>query len=79
MAHLITFTQKKRSYPSRVRVVPLCIVIIIMKTVKLTVQIFSIPVEDSERHDGSPEKPYYMSKPLKKLLGKKNKKASDSD
>ncbi|XP_015760153.1 PREDICTED: choline transporter-like protein 4 [Acropora digitifera] len=37
-------------------------------------------VEDSERNDGSPEKPHYMSKPLRKLLGKKNKKReSDSD
>ena len=37
-------------------------------------------VEDSERNDGSPEKPFYMSKPLRKLLGKKNKKReSDSD
>ncbi|XP_064649866.1 choline transporter-like protein 2 isoform X3 [Lineus longissimus] len=31
-------------------------------------------LEDLERHDGSPEKPYYMSKELMKILGKKNKK-----
>ena len=31
-------------------------------------------VEDLERNDGSLEKPYYMSKELKKILGKKNKK-----
>ncbi|KAJ7334501.1 hypothetical protein OS493_014823 [Desmophyllum pertusum] len=36
-------------------------------------------LEDSERNDGSPEKPYYMSKSLRKIIGKKNKKASDSD
>ena len=33
------------------------------------------PVEDLERNDGSSEKPYYMSKDLMKILGKKNKKA----
>lgn len=38
-----------------------------------------IAVEDSERNDGTPEKPYYMSKSLKKIIGKKNKKASDSE
>ena len=38
-----------------------------------------IAVEDSERHDGSPEKPYYMNKSLKKILGKKNKKPSDEE
>ena len=26
-------------------------------------------LEDIERNDGSPEKPYYMSKDLKKILG----------
>lgn len=31
-------------------------------------------VEDLERNDGSPEKPYYMSKDLMKILGKKNVK-----
>lgn len=30
-------------------------------------------VEDVERNDGSPEKPYFMSKNLMKILGKKNK------
>ncbi|XP_064615928.1 choline transporter-like protein 2 isoform X2 [Liolophura sinensis] len=30
-------------------------------------------LEDLERHDGTPEKPYYMSKELMKILGKKNK------
>ena len=34
-------------------------------------------VEDCERHDGSPEKPYYMSKKLRKILGKKNKVEED--
>jgi len=29
-------------------------------------------VEDLERHDGTPEKPYYMSKDLMNILGKKN-------
>ncbi|XP_022324457.1 choline transporter-like protein 2 isoform X2 [Crassostrea virginica] len=29
-------------------------------------------LEDLERNDGSPEKPYYMSKDLRKILGKKN-------
>ena len=35
---------------------------------------FHFTVEDLERHDGSPEKPYYMSKDLMKIVGKKNKK-----
>ena len=35
--------------------------------------LFFILVEDCERHDGSPQKPYYMSKKLMKLLSKKNK------
>ncbi|KAF5300796.1 hypothetical protein FQR65_LT09099 [Abscondita terminalis] len=30
-------------------------------------------LEDSERNDGSPEKPYFMSKNLMQILGKKNK------
>ncbi|XP_072015999.1 choline transporter-like protein 2 isoform X1 [Amphiura filiformis] len=34
-------------------------------------------LEDSERHDGSPEKPYYMSKDLMQIVGKKNKKRKD--
>ena len=32
-----------------------------------------VTVEDLERNDGSNEKPYYMSKKLMKILGKKNK------
>lgn len=31
------------------------------------------PVEDLEMHDGSPEKPYFMSKNLMKILNKTNK------
>ena len=31
-------------------------------------------MEDLERNDGTPEKPYYMSKDLMAILGKKNKK-----
>ncbi|XP_071802094.1 choline transporter-like protein 2 [Asterias amurensis] len=31
-------------------------------------------LEDMERHDGSAEKPYYMSKSMMKICGKKNKK-----
>ncbi|CAB3236909.1 unnamed protein product [Arctia plantaginis] len=31
-------------------------------------------LEDCERNDGSPEKPYFMSKNLMRILGKKNKK-----
>ena len=33
-----------------------------------------VTVEDLERHDGSDEKPYYMSKELMGILGKKNQK-----
>ncbi|KOB67587.1 Choline transporter-like protein 4, partial [Operophtera brumata] len=32
-------------------------------------------LEDCERNDGSPEKPYFMSKNLMNILGKKNKQA----
>ncbi|XP_065646897.1 choline transporter-like protein 4 isoform X2 [Hydra vulgaris] len=39
--------------------------------------IFLCFLEDCERHDGSPDKPYYMSKKLMKILNKKNKKAID--
>ena len=41
--------------------------------------IFLCFLEDSERHDGSAEKPYYMSKKLKKILGKKNKSDDEDD
>ena len=34
-------------------------------------------VEDLEMNDGSPEKPYFMSKNMMKILGKKNKKFDD--
>lgn len=30
-------------------------------------------MEDIERNDGSPEKPYYMSDSLKKILNKQNR------
>lgn len=33
---------------------------------------FLLVVEDLERNDGSAEKPYFMSKDLRKILGKKN-------
>jgi hypothetical protein len=36
-------------------------------------------VEDLERNDGSPEKPYYMAKGLRNVLGKKNKKPKGKD
>lgn len=36
----------------------------------------SITVEDCERNDGSPDKPYFMSKNLMKILGKRNKKVT---
>lgn len=34
--------------------------------------VFLLVVEDLERNDGSAEKPYFMSKDLRKILGKKN-------
>ncbi|XP_073497947.1 choline transporter-like protein 4 [Phyllobates terribilis] len=36
-------------------------------------------LEDLERHDGSPEKPYYMSKSLMSILNKKNRPHKGSD
>ena len=41
--------------------------------------VFLCFLEDSERHDGSQEKPFYMSKKLRKILGKKNKVPDDDD
>jgi choline transporter-like protein 2/4/5 len=35
--------------------------------------LLSFAVEDCERNDGSPGKPYFMSKDLMKILHKKNK------
>lgn len=35
-------------------------------------------MEDLERHDGSAEKPYFMSPDLKKLLKKRNKAPADA-
>lgn len=40
-----------------------------------TIIFFCFLVEDCERNDGSPDRPYYMSKQLMKILGKKNKLA----
>ena len=48
-------------------------------SIKFLVLFLLYTVEDSERNDGSPEKPYYMSKSLRKIIGKKNKKNSDSE
>lgn len=36
-------------------------------------KMFCVLVEDCERNDGSAEKPYFMSKQLMKILGRKNK------
>ncbi|XP_078685907.1 choline transporter-like protein 2 isoform X1 [Branchiostoma floridae x Branchiostoma belcheri] len=36
-------------------------------------------LEDLERNDGSPEKPYYMSKELMGILGKKNRKEGEKE
>jgi choline transporter-like protein 2/4/5 len=32
-------------------------------------------LEDLDKNDGSPERPYLMSKEMKGIMGKKNKKA----
>lgn len=36
--------------------------------------LFLCLLEDLEKNDGSPDKPYYMSKSLMNVMGKKNKK-----
>ena len=41
--------------------------------------IFMCFLEDIERNNGTPEKPYYMSKSLMKVLGKKNKQSRSRD
>lgn len=40
---------------------------------------FLFPVEDTERNDGSNDRPYYMNKELMKILGKKNNKLLDGN
>lgn len=41
--------------------------------------IFLCFLEDLDRNDGTPQKPYFMGKSLMKLLGKKNKKAKNKE
>jgi len=41
--------------------------------------VFLCFLEDLDRNDGSPEKPYFMSKDLMSLMGKKNKKVAPSE
>lgn len=36
-------------------------------------------MEDLERNDGSPEKPYFMSKDLKRIVHKENEKPKDDE
>lgn len=60
------------------------IVIVVIGTYLITCCFFSVYtmavdtlflcfLEDLEKHDGTPEKPYFMSKGLMQILGKKNK------
>ena len=58
---------------------PLLARLLALISIKFVVLFLLYTVEDSERNDGSPEKPYYMSKSLRKIIGKKNKKNSDSE
>ena len=58
---------------------PLLARLLALISIKFLVLFLLYTVEDSERNDGSPEKPYYMSKSLRKIIGKKNKKNSDSE
>ncbi|XP_069121445.1 choline transporter-like protein 2 [Argopecten irradians] len=66
------------------------VIVVILGTYLITCCFFSVYtmavdtlflcfLEDLEMHDGSPEKPYYMSKGLMKILGKKNKKEKKVD
>jgi hypothetical protein len=41
--------------------------------------IFMCFLEDLERNDGSAQKPYFMSKSLMKILGKKNETTSSTE
>ena len=41
--------------------------------------IFLCFLEDLDRNDGTPQKPYFMGKSLMKLLGKKNKKTKNKE
>lgn len=41
--------------------------------VRIRMNLLSFAVEDCERNDGSPNKPYFMSKDLMQILHKRNK------
>ena len=51
----------------------LCVSVSVSVCMHVHVPVCMLTVEDLERNDGSPEKPYFMSKGLMKILGKKNK------
>ena len=46
---------------------------------RLTMMMCTVSVEDLEMNDGSAEKPYYMSKGLMGILGKKNKEDKEKE
>ena len=66
------------------------VIIIILATYFVTCCFFSVYamavdtlflcfLEDIEQNDGTPEKPYYMSKSLMKILGKRNKDPNEEE
>jgi hypothetical protein len=48
-------------------------VMMMMMIIIIIIINFCFAVEDSERNDGSAEKPYFMSRNLMNILSKKNK------
>ncbi|KAJ8921441.1 hypothetical protein NQ315_003059 [Exocentrus adspersus] len=51
------------------------VVILMICTYLISTVFFNVYVEDCERNDGSAEKPYFMSKNLMRIFGKKNKRS----
>ena len=48
-----------------------------MKGLRINNLYVYVTVEDLEMNDGSPDKPYFMSKGMMKILGKKNKQLKE--
>ncbi|XP_045469357.1 choline transporter-like 2 isoform X2 [Harmonia axyridis] len=85
VAYIFFATDLTPSDNSNLNYVEVPIVLIVLFTYfisKIFFHVYSMAVdtlflcflEDCERNDGSPDKPYYMSKDLMKIFGKKNKK-----
>ncbi|XP_072935084.1 choline transporter-like 2 isoform X2 [Epargyreus clarus] len=83
--YLYEITHEKRLHNNYVPAIILGIATYLICTIFFNVYSMAVDtlflcfLEDCERNDGSPEKPYFMSKNLMKILGKKNKKINKTD